>query len=140
MNLTDNRRKNLKRWFSDNSVPAHEKSYISQLISGKASFGEKAARRLEDTYGMGSGYLDAPIDTSKHDFLKTKKQQHPLIQQIIALMESTDDQGKQLVLIRAEEIIAERRAHLRKIMMVPPLIPMETSALIERTKTKVEEK
>lgn len=52
------RRRNLKIWFSDKPIPEKEKSYISQLINGKASFGEKAARRLEKTYGMPEKYLD----------------------------------------------------------------------------------
>lgn len=55
------RQKNLKIWFSSRSIPPKEKSYLSQLMSGSASFGEKAARRLEADYGMGAGYLDMPI-------------------------------------------------------------------------------
>lgn len=58
MKITETRRLRLKEWFSSRSIPASEKSYISQLINGKASFGEKAARRLEETYGMNPGYLD----------------------------------------------------------------------------------
>lgn len=60
MKPADIRRQNLKTWFTSRSIPPAEKSYISQLMSGTASFGEKAARRLEDTYGMGLGYLDKP--------------------------------------------------------------------------------
>lgn len=57
------RRLRLKEWFSDKTLPANEKSYLSQLMGGKASFGEKAARRLEQTYGMPDGYLDAePVE------------------------------------------------------------------------------
>ncbi|MDF7667436.1 S24 family peptidase [Orbaceae bacterium ESL0727] len=56
--LKEIRAKNLKEWFSDKTVPVKEKSYISQLINGKASFGEKSARRLENDYGMPSFYLD----------------------------------------------------------------------------------
>ena len=58
MDITDIRRARLKEWFADRSFPEKEKSYLSQLINGKASFGEKAARRLETDYGMGSKYLD----------------------------------------------------------------------------------
>lgn len=58
MNISDNRRIKLKEWFSARSIPEGEKSYISQLINGKASFGEKAARRLEATYGMPAKFLD----------------------------------------------------------------------------------
>lgn len=59
----ENRRSRLKLWFSSRAIPEREKSYLSQLLNGKASFGEKAARRLERDYRMGDGYLDIPIDT-----------------------------------------------------------------------------
>lgn len=52
------RQENLKIWFSDKQIPSKEKSYISQLTKGTASFGEKAARRLENDYNMGEMYLD----------------------------------------------------------------------------------
>lgn len=53
------RRKRLAEWFENRSIPAKEKSYISQLLRGKAPFGEKAARRLEQSYGMDPFYLEA---------------------------------------------------------------------------------
>lgn len=58
MTLPDIRRKKLTEWFSTREIPEKEKSYISQLKSGKSSFGERAARRLERDYGMPSFYLD----------------------------------------------------------------------------------
>ncbi|MEI7002762.1 phage repressor protein [Pectobacterium parmentieri] len=58
------RRIRLKEWFSGRTIPEEEKSYISQLINGKASFGEKAARRLEHDYGMPIGYLDLMRESS----------------------------------------------------------------------------
>lgn len=60
--LVANRRRRLAKFFEGTSMPAREKSFLSQLINGKASFGEKAARRIENTYGMGSGYLDVDDD------------------------------------------------------------------------------
>ncbi|PXY91390.1 S24 family peptidase [Gilliamella apis] len=67
--LKDLRAKNLKQWFLNKTIPQKEKSYISQLISGKASFGEKSARRLESDYGMPPFYLDKSNidDSSKID-------------------------------------------------------------------------
>ncbi len=62
MDTKDIRRARLSQWFDKRSIPAAEKSYISQLINGKAPFGEKAARRLENDYGMDVGYLDLPVD------------------------------------------------------------------------------
>lgn len=53
------RRRNLEKWFSNKPRPEKEKSFISQLINNvESSFGEKAARRLEKTYGMPDKYLD----------------------------------------------------------------------------------
>lgn len=62
--MTENRRARLREWFSTRSVPPKEKSYLSQLMSGKAPFGEKAARRLETDYLMGDKYLDQPAGLS----------------------------------------------------------------------------
>ncbi|MBO1811021.1 S24 family peptidase [Serratia ureilytica] len=58
MNTTENRRERLRAWFANKVLPASEKSYLSQLMTGKASFGERAARRLENSYGMPKGFLD----------------------------------------------------------------------------------
>lgn len=57
MTIQEIRRANLRRWAAAHGVPSKEKSYFSQLLGG-TSFGERAARRLEADYGMGSGYLD----------------------------------------------------------------------------------
>ncbi|GEC68949.1 MULTISPECIES: hypothetical protein [Raoultella] len=64
MTTSDIRRKRLKEWFSEKSLPEKEKSYLSQLINGRSSFGERAARRLEKDYGMPAGYLDADDENS----------------------------------------------------------------------------
>ncbi|WP_432321968.1 S24 family peptidase [Yersinia enterocolitica] len=65
MNIKDIRRRRLKQWFDGKTLPEREKSYLSQLMTGKStSFGEKAARRLELTYGMPGGYLDVDTPTS----------------------------------------------------------------------------
>ena len=57
---------NLKRFFENRTLPTKDKSLLSQLMSGKASFGEKVSRRLEEEYGMGALYLDSiphePLD------------------------------------------------------------------------------
>lgn len=58
MDITQTRRKQLTRWFQDKPLPVAEKSYIFQLINGKSSFGERAARRLEKEYAMPAYYLD----------------------------------------------------------------------------------
>ena len=60
-----NRRVQLKKWFEVHPIPVKEKSYISQLIGGTASFGAKAARRLENDYGMGEYYLERHEDAAQ---------------------------------------------------------------------------
>jgi hypothetical protein len=59
-NMQENRRRRLAEWFADRPVPPKEKSFVSQLINGKAPFGEKAARRLEGSHGMPERFLDEP--------------------------------------------------------------------------------
>jgi hypothetical protein len=70
--IVRNRRARLREWFDRHPIPEKEKSYISQLINGKASFGEKAAERLESEYGMGKGYLDADSASNVLDFASRK--------------------------------------------------------------------
>lgn len=55
------RRQRLKEWFDGKTLPKNEKSFISQLITGTASFGERAARRIEKDYGMPDLYLDSEV-------------------------------------------------------------------------------
>lgn len=66
MDIQDIRRANLRHWTGAHGVPNKEKSYFSQLLGG-ASFGERAARRLEADYGMGDRYLDQPLPDLKAD-------------------------------------------------------------------------
>jgi transcriptional regulator with XRE-family HTH domain len=62
MDIREIRRQRLKEWFSNKPLPKREVSYISQLINGKSSFGEKAATRIENDYGMPPGYLSQPLN------------------------------------------------------------------------------
>lgn len=78
MNKAEIRRKQLKKWFK-NGMPVKDKSYFSQLINGKASFGEKAASRIEAEYGMPYGYLDdeeatPPASSDDWPFLSIKQE------------------------------------------------------------------
>lgn len=79
--LVSTRRARLREFFKNRGIPPKEKSYISQLMSGKSSFGERAARRLERDYGMGSGYLDqigdAPSNTMDHGMVPIAVWEHP---------------------------------------------------------------
>lgn len=81
MNIADNRRQKLKEWFSSRSIPEGEKSYISQLINGKASFGEKAARRLEATYGMPIKFLDSGASSSQEIDIESNPD-YPAVQKV----------------------------------------------------------
>lgn len=55
------RRARLKEWFAGRTLPVDRKSYLSALINGKAAFGDKAARGLEQFYRMPKGHLDGPF-------------------------------------------------------------------------------
>lgn len=67
MTLKDIRQARLKAWFATRTLPEREKSYLSQLINGKSSFGERAARRIERDYHMPAGYLDSDPDNPESD-------------------------------------------------------------------------
>lgn len=70
--MAEIRRANLKRWFSEKQLPDKDKSFISQLITGKTeSFGEKAARRLERDHGIPELYLDN-LDIATTDLSNSK--------------------------------------------------------------------
>ncbi|MBD8531473.1 MULTISPECIES: LexA family transcriptional regulator [unclassified Massilia] len=61
MDIVETRRENLRRWVAANGTPVKERSFFSQLQKD-ASFGERVARRLEQQYKMGAGYLDRSAD------------------------------------------------------------------------------
>lgn len=61
--LKELRISNLKKFFENRSLPIKDKSLLSQLMSGKSSFGEKVSRRLEEEYSMGYLYLDTQPET-----------------------------------------------------------------------------
>lgn len=63
MDITENRRENLRRWVAENGTPAKERSLFSQL-KANGSFGERVARRLEADYKMGDGFLDRDPDAA----------------------------------------------------------------------------
>lgn len=65
------RQLNLSRWFEGKTLPTKEKSFLSQLMNGKSSFGEKAARRLERDYGMPAGYLDSEAQLDEIEYIGT---------------------------------------------------------------------
>ena len=85
MDIANIRRSRLRLWFSDKSIPESEKSYISQLINGKASFGEKAARRLEKTYKMPDKYLDNDAEQPMIDLSNISLEKLEFMKEIAAM-------------------------------------------------------
>jgi len=85
MDIANTRRSRLRLWFSDKSIPESEKSYISQLINGKASFGEKAARRLEKTYKMPDKYLDNDSEQQMIDLSNISLEKLEFMKEIAAM-------------------------------------------------------
>lgn len=55
------RRERLRTALAGRQIKPEDQSYISQLLSGTASFGEKAARRLERDYLWPPMSLDVPF-------------------------------------------------------------------------------
>ncbi len=123
MEIAETRRILLKKWFEDRTIPPKEKSYLSQLMTGTASFGERAARRLEKDYGMGHLYLDGgkgqldDVVTTNADTLtlvqlKTPTPAEevdlmwvtPLGRKILTLLHGTDDAGRASILRAAEAV------------------------------------
>lgn len=98
MEIADIRRARLREWFATRSLPEKEKSYISQLMGGKASFGEKAARRLERDYGMGEGYLDLAPQTEGAADAEGGKPAH--VVETVALPLDVDALKDALVLVK----------------------------------------
>ncbi|WP_052739523.1 hypothetical protein [Photorhabdus caribbeanensis] len=93
MDIKGIRRKRLKEWFSTKTLPEKEKSYLSQLINGKASFGEKAARRLERDYHMPIGYLDTDTNTGEvSQCIELSKRQKILLELFDELPDSEADE------------------------------------------------
>lgn len=97
MDIKEIRRLRLRDWFSDKTLPEREKSYLSQLINGKGSFGERAARRIEADYGMPSGHLD-----KNYEF---DSQGEPLAPEIVL-----DEQEKKLISLFREFPASEKTA------------------------------
>lgn len=95
MNMKNIRQKRLKEWFLDKTLPEKEKSYLSQLINGKASFGERAARRLERDYNMPTGYLDEDLaedDANENNYNQLTQRQRVLLELFDELPDSEADQ------------------------------------------------
>lgn len=115
------RRARLRQWFSERSIPAKEKSYISQLLKEGNPFGERAARRLESTYGMGDMYLDRPDEEQPEEYPTpttpatqgqagapglTSQPGHPdpllQVRRLIELFHGADERGREDMLRMAE--------------------------------------
>lgn len=67
METKELRRIRLREWFEGKTLPAQDKSYISQIVNGKSGLGEKGAKRLERDYNMPPGYLVNPEEIESGD-------------------------------------------------------------------------
>lgn len=114
MQIQDIRRAKLRQWFTARSIPPKEKSYISQLLKEGNPFGERAARRLEQTYGMGEMFLDT-VDASDDQPAAPHNMVHlphsvpgpdALLQAIrlLELFHGTDERGRADLLRLAETL------------------------------------
>ncbi|HHL0960308.1 TPA: hypothetical protein ACQVH3_005095 [Serratia marcescens] len=108
MDISENRRQRLKEWFAGKTLPTKEKSYLSQLLTGKASFGERAARRIERDYGMPGGFLDAASHATDSLFINREQTQLTERQkELIYIFESLpDDEANRFI-----EEMREKKAY-----------------------------
>jgi hypothetical protein len=114
MQIQDIRRARLREWFATRSIPPKEKSYISQLLKEGNPFGERAARRLENTYGMGEMFLDTvdapdnqePTSSNMNSHLYHAQAPDTLLQAIrlLELFHRTDERGRSDMLRLAETL------------------------------------
>lgn len=108
MKIADLRRDRLRAWYESRSIPEREKSYISQLLSGKASFGEKAARRLESDYGMPNLYLDTvstySVKQIRGEYTKNNQQAISAEEEAILLAYRGLDRPEQLMVLKLLDI------------------------------------
>ncbi|MGV3742265.1 MAG: hypothetical protein ACO1NO_08140 [Burkholderiaceae bacterium] len=58
----ETRKERLRLALASRKIKPEHQSYISQLLSGKSSFGEKAARKLEREYLLPAMFLDQPFE------------------------------------------------------------------------------
>lgn len=114
MDTKEIRRKRLAAWFSSRTLPEKEKSYLSQLINGKASFGERAARRIERDYGMSPGYLDMqPEDDEQRPPRQFDKRHEELLDLFDSLAEWEKEQHMINLRDQVNSIDNELKARLK---------------------------
>lgn len=112
MDIVEIRRARLREFFAGKTLPPKEKSYLSQLMNGTSSFGERAARRLEAEFGMGDGYLDRTSEAEQMDvaaFLSgpgTGYVNADEIIELILLYKQASQKGRNQILMSAR--VAER--------------------------------
>ncbi|QIU87855.1 hypothetical protein [Yokenella regensburgei] len=111
MDTKEIRRQRLAEWFSDKTLPEKEKSYLSQLINGKSSFGERAARRIERDYSMPTGFLDSsPIDGET----KAPRVFDPRHEELLDLFDSLAEWEKEQHLINLRNQVSSIDTELRQ--------------------------
>lgn len=103
MDIKEIRKKRLAEWFENRPIPREESSYISQLIKGRASFGEKAARRLESTYDMPQQYLDEPFEEGAPERVSGIKDMNFRQIKLVELSKSLPDSEIDDIILMMEE-------------------------------------
>lgn len=108
------RKQRLKQWIDEEfegrvasfcryyALPESNASYLSQLLSGHRSFGERAARKLEKACRRPAGWLDVspvaaeevpPIRFDKHMIAKLSVEERTLIEDFISLIVKRNEQS-----------------------------------------------
>ncbi|WP_187153303.1 hypothetical protein [Candidatus Arsenophonus triatominarum] len=115
MDIKEIRRKRLKEWFSDKPLPEKDRSYLSQLINGKSSFGEKAAARIENDYRMPIGYLSNPSKEINDAIIIIQDRRE---QTLLSLFRELPDSEKEKMLSLFEEKVMNYNKLFNELLKV----------------------
>lgn len=111
-------------------------AFVRQMLSGSRPISEKTVdkinsiKKFKDWFERDDLLSKEVIVTGKGskkiNDVQISHVHHPDIQAVIAIMEGTDDDGKTLIRIKAQEIASERKSFLSRIFSTPS-IPTESA-------------
>lgn len=103
------------------------KGTSNQWLDGKIkSIKLEYAQGIQTLTGFNANWIVTGKGSKKINDVQISHVHHPDIQAVIAIMEGTDDDGKTLIRIKAQEIASERKSFLSRIFSTPS-IPTESA-------------
>lgn len=96
-------------WSKDDADKQIDASYISQILNGHRSFGEKAAKNMIRRAGLEPDYFDRPSMPKSGNISKfPDRAETEAIEEIVSLMKKTDETGQWMIVAQSRLIVAER--------------------------------